>query len=112
MSRYNILRPLKPFKANHSSSAAPRFAAIDAALSKFIDLLPSNSRLGSLNTIFHRDPNPRIRDVTVEFVRIETMNNAPRLSIQHNNLFCRAESRTLYPDSQPLVYFIRAAWRD
>src|SRR5471032_2743149 len=98
MSRNDILWPLEPFEADHGSCATLRFAALDAAQSKFIHLLAGDGRLRQLNAVFHRDPYPRIGNVSVEFVRVEAMDNAPRLSAQSYNLFCSAESLALIPN--------------
>ena len=112
MACYYVLWPLKPFEADHGGSAALRFAALDTALSELIYLLTGDSRFRELNAVLHRDPNPRIGNVSVEFVRIEAMDNAPRLSAQHHDLFCRAEPLALNPHCQPVINLIRTAWHD
>lgn len=98
---------MKPFEANHRSSAALRLAALDTALSELIYLLTGDSRLRQPNAVFHRYPNPRIGYISVELVRVEPVNDAPRLSTQRHNLFCRAEPLAIYPHCQPVM---RSPW--
>src|SRR5439155_25158876 len=103
VARYYVLRTLEPFETDHGSSGALRFAALDAAQSKLIHLFAGYSRLGQLNAAFHRDPNPRIGNVSVEFVRIQPTHNTPCFSSQHHYLFCRTESLTVCADHQHFV---------
>src|SRR5882672_7240950 len=112
MSCYYILWSLEPFEADHSSSTALRFATLDTALSELIHLLPGYSSFGQLNSVSHCDPNPRIANVSVEFMGIEAMNNPPRFPTQHHNLFCRPQPLAVYAHCQLVINLICAAWRD
>src|ERR1700730_2809350 len=108
----DVLRPLKPLEAYYGSRAALRLSQLDTTLCELVHLFSGNGVLGKFYPVLHRDPNPRIRKAFVEFVRMQSVNDAPCLPAQHHDLFRRAQSLTFCAGCQQLVNFVSPTRRD
>src|SRR6267378_6827307 len=79
VSGNHIFRALKPFKTDDRSRSTSRRSALYAAVREGIDLFPIHGGLGQLHAGFHRYADPGIRNVFWEFLRVEPVNDPPRL---------------------------------
>src|SRR5690349_6092904 len=89
-----VFRSLQPLEANNRSSPAFRLTAIHTTVRKFINLLACNSGFDQLNAGFQGNAQPWIRYGSIEFVRIESMNDAPCFSAEGNYFLSGSKSQT------------------
>src|SRR5580698_1975527 len=73
----NVFRALQPFEADHGHGGAFKLAALDTAVSKDVDLFPCCGWLDLLHSCRHRDPQPWVWDIAIEFARVQAMYNSP-----------------------------------
>src|SRR4030088_313965 len=112
MSRNHVFRTLEPFKTNHGSGAALRFAALYAAMGERVDLLPINGLFGQLHARSHRDANPRIRNVLCKLCGVQPMHNPPRLPAEQHQFFSGAEARSFVAGYKPIIKLVGAKRRN
>ena len=111
MTSDDVLRSLKPFEADHSGSAELWFSMFDTPVGELVHLFTSDRVLGQLHSRFKCNPDPRIRNVFIELMRVQSVDYAPSLTTQHHNFFSRAEPLPFLADGQFFINLVCAARR-
>ena len=82
----HILGPLQPLEADDRGGAGFRTTIIDSHLGERIDPIARCRGLHCLGTSVLRHPTPRVRNIPVKDVRIESAHDRPGARAQTDNL--------------------------
>src|SRR5262249_34707646 len=103
----HVLRPLKPFEANHRGCACLRISSPDRGIGEHVYLFARDSRLYRLGAPVLGHALPRIWHVPVKDLGMEAMHNLPSTRTKSHKFFALARSQATGTAHDAFVNFVR-----
>ena len=93
ISGQDVFRPLQPFEADHCRCGSLGLAMLNAAPREGIDLIPRDRGFGPFRSALLGDAFPGVRNIPVELMWMQAVNDAPCPPAQSNGLLALPRPR-------------------